>query len=147
MTSDVSNYDDTIDTRDAQATIDRLFPWKVEDWNGEQQDEYKTQEEAEEFQRDHPEWYVVEDDDESQLLAGLLKLRDQVDGSEWDSGATLVRDSYFKEYAQQYADDIHGSAVRDATWPFDHIDWEDAADELRMDYTSVDFAGETYWYR
>lgn len=149
--ADVTNYDDTIDTRDAQATIDRLFPWKIEDHNGDQHDEYKTQEEAEAYMQEHPHdtagLYLIEDSDESQLLADLYKLRDQVDGGEWDSGATLVRDSHFRDYAQQYADDIHGNAVRDATWPFDHIDWDTAADELQMDYTELDFGGEIYWVR
>lgn len=27
------------------------------------------------------------------------------------------------------------------------IDWERAAEELRMDYTAVDFDGVTYWVR
>lgn len=149
--NDVSNYDDTIDTRDAQATIDRLFPWKFENETGEIQDEYATQEDAEEFEREHPDdvvgWYLIEYDDESQLRDQLLRLRDQVNGPEWDSGATLIRDSYFEEYARQYAEDIFSSELRDSQWPFNHIAWDDAADELRIDYTSVDFAGETYWYR
>ena len=44
-----------------------------------------------------------------------------------------------------------GSKLRlvnaDAAWPANHIDWEAAADALLIDYTEVDFAGETYYIR
>ncbi|KVE35712.1 hypothetical protein [Burkholderia sp. BDU5] len=36
---------------------------------------------------------------------------------------------------------------RDATWPNNCIDWERAARELQVDYSSVEFDGVTYWYR
>ena len=59
---------------------------------------------------------------------------------------TLVRDGYFKRYAQQMAEDI-GSVVRNAPWPNNFIDWEAAADALQTDYSSVDIGGEDYWFR
>jgi pyruvate/2-oxoglutarate dehydrogenase complex dihydrolipoamide acyltransferase (E2) component len=78
----------------------------------------------------------------------LKALADEASGyaADWEYGETLIRDSYFKEYAQELADDI-GAINRDATWPNDCIDWDRAARELQMDYTSVDFAGVTYWVR
>lgn len=65
---------------------------------------------------------------------------------DWEYGATLIRDSYFKEYAMELAEDI-GAINADAAWPVRCIDWDQAAKELRMDYTSVDFDGVTYWVR
>jgi hypothetical protein len=59
---------------------------------------------------------------------------------------TLIRDSYFREYAQDLAEDI-GAINADATWPNNCIDWDRATRELRMDYTSVEYGGVTYWYR
>lgn len=59
---------------------------------------------------------------------------------------TLVRDSHFKDYAQELAEDI-GAINSDATWPNNCIDWERAARELQYDYTSVEFDGVTYWVR
>jgi len=59
---------------------------------------------------------------------------------------TLIRDSYFKTYAQDLAEDI-GAIDRDAKWPHNCIDWEHAARELQYDYTSVDVAGVTYYTR
>jgi hypothetical protein len=46
----------------------------------------------------------------------------------------------------QLAEDI-GAINGDATWPNNCIDWDQAAKELRMDYTAVDFDGITYWIR
>lgn len=31
-------------------------------------------------------------------------------------------------------------------WPYNCIDWEKAANELKQDYSTVDFEGETYYY-
>lgn len=63
----------------------------------------------------------------------------------WNCGATLIHDSYFTDYAQQLAEDI--GAIDTNNWPAGHIDWESAADTLKMDYGTVDFNGETYWVR
>jgi len=65
---------------------------------------------------------------------------------EWEYGEALVRDSYFIAYAQDFAEDI-GAIDADAGWPARCIDWERAARELRMDYTSAEFDGVTYWFR
>ena len=66
--------------------------------------------------------------------------------SDWIHGATLILDGHFKDYAQQFAEDI-GAIDRAASWPNTCIDWDEAASELQMDYTSIDFDGETYWVR
>ena len=56
---------------------------------------------------------------------------------------TLIKDSYFVAYAEELACDV--GLIKDPLhWPFDCIDWGAAADELQGDYSSVDFAGETY---
>lgn len=65
---------------------------------------------------------------------------------DWEHGETLVRDSYFTDYAQQLAEDI-GAVQPGASWPNTCIDWERAAAELRMDYTPLTFDGITYWAR
>lgn len=59
---------------------------------------------------------------------------------------TLIRDSHFRDYAEELADDI-GAIPRDAGWPLNCIDWEQAARELRYDYSGVDIEGVTYWTR
>ena len=63
---------------------------------------------------------------------------------DWEYGVTLVRDSYFQDYAMELADDL-GMLPKEHTWPISCIDWEQAARELRMDYTSIEAGGVTWW--
>ena len=65
---------------------------------------------------------------------------------DWQYGVTLIRASYFEDYAREFAEDI-GAIPHDLEWPFTCIDWAQAASELQMDYTPVDFNGVTYWIR
>lgn len=59
---------------------------------------------------------------------------------------TLIRDSYFTDYARELAEDC-GMIQDNASWPNNCIDWDMAASELQWDYSSMDFDGVTYWYR
>ena len=88
-------------------------------------------------------------EDEQEELANLLKLAEQCEGyGDWRYGETLVRDSYFEEYAQELADDIGAIDLKAAySWPSSHIDWSAAAEALKQDYVSVDFNGVEYWMR
>lgn len=119
----IDNRDDVIDSREVNDRVAEL--------EGEQEDA------GENFA-----------EDSAAELKMLRKLAS--DGSdytsEWDDGATLIRDSHFVTYAQELADDI-GALHSNLQWPFTCIDWDQAARELQMDYTSVDFDGVTYWVR
>ena len=84
--------------------------------------------------------------DYGEELEALNDLENEV-GSEWMHGETLILEGEFKQYAMKLAEDLHGNAIRDAGWPFDCIDWEQAAEGLKMDYSSVDYDGETYLFR
>lgn len=81
-------------------------------------------------------------------LAALQALADEASGyaADWQHGEILIRDSYFKDYAMELADDI-GAIDNNASWPLTCIDWDQAARELQMDYSAVDFDGVTYWIR
>ena len=57
---------------------------------------------------------------------------------------TLIRDHYFTEYAQELAEEI-GAVDADAKWPNNCIDWDQAARELQMDYSSVEIAHDGRW--
>lgn len=77
------------------------------------------------------------------------ELKDLVEEAEgygdWKYGETMILDSYFEDYARELADDI--GAVKGEGWPNHCIDWKQAADELKMDYTSVSFGDYEYWIR
>ena len=91
-----------------------------------------------------------EDQRELVVLTELLAdLKGNGDDEEWKDAwypLTLVRDSYFEEFAQEEAESL-GLIPSDLSWPFTCIDWEAAAEQLRMDYAPVDFDGVEYWYR
>lgn len=89
-----------------------------------------------------------DESDEAKELKALTDLAEQAEGyaDDWKYGATLIRDSYFETYAQELAEELD-LIKRDAAWPYTCIDWERAARELQMDYTSVEFDGVTYWVR
>lgn len=128
-----SNSDDVLDSRDIIARIEELES---------ERDAY----DAEQTDADHADWSTDCPDDASELAA-LIALQEEAEGySDWKHGATLIRDTCFEDYAQQIAEDV-GAIDPSATWPLNCIDWERAARELRMDYTSVDFDGVTYWVR
>ena len=88
------------------------------------------------------------DAEDAAELVALKALADEASdyAADWQYGETLIRDSYFKEYAQELAEDI-GAVNSDASWPNNCIDWDQAARELQMDYTQVDFDGIAYWIR
>ena len=90
---------------------------------------------------------------EAAELDTLTVLLDQLNGAGGDEQwrgdwypVTLIRDDYFRTYAQELAEEC--CMIPDAAaWPARCIDWAQAARELRMDYTSVTYAGVNYWTR
>ena len=81
-------------------------------------------------------------------LAILKALAEECEGyaPDWAYGETLIRDSYFQDYAQELAEECCDMPKADQ-WPHRCIDWDQAARELQMDYTCVDFDGVEYWIR
>jgi len=120
--TEITNDADVIDSRDIKTRIADL-----------------------ETQRDEGNDYG---EDEAAELASLQVLASAGESAsaDWHYGETLIRDSYFEDYARDTAESI-GAIQSDAGWPMDYIDWPAAADALKMDYTSVDFDGVTYWVR
>ncbi len=117
---DISNTDDIIDSRDVIARI-------------------------EELETDSDELEAIGGPEELIALKALAEEGADY-GADWQYGEALIRDSYFKEYAQDLADDC-GMIDTAATWPGNCIDWDRAVDELKMDYTLIAFDGVDYWIR
>lgn len=126
-TREISNSDDTIDSRDVIARIEEL----------------RSDLESAIGDSDHDSADEIRDE-----LAPLEKLASDGESlSDWQYGVTLVRDSYFESYARDLAEDMSGEAIRNASWPFNHIDWDAAAEALKIDYTEIDFDGVAYYAR
>lgn len=122
-TKEITNSEDVIDVRDVIARFEEL---NAE--HGEDADPLAEFDESGEAK-------------EHALLKALLSDLEGNGGDEEWRGSwyplTLVRDSYFEEFAEEEADSL-GLISNDARWPYTCIDWERAARELRMDYSMVD---------
>lgn len=80
-------------------------------------------------------------------MYALLEASGNSDLWEWGNNEpTLIPESEFVEYAKQLHDDINGNGEMRG-WPYTCIDWDKAADELKQDYTTVEFEGRTLYYR
>lgn len=64
---------------------------------------------------------------------------------EWDDGATLIPADKWEEYVEDLVKDC-GYIPNDASW-WIVIDWAATADNVAVDYSTVDYDGDTYYYR
>ena len=151
--------DNTIDVRDI---IER-----VEDLRGERDSAAMEHVDACEEAGTEGTWdggeakWAEDNPDDARELAILEDFLSDLKGyggdEQWEGDwypVTLVNSDYFTEYAQELAEEIAEPGMREAAWPYRHIDWEAAADELQQDYSCVDLkpleeGGEaaTYYYR
>ena len=125
-TVDISNNADIIDSRDIIGRIAEL-----------------------EAERESSETPLAFDSEPSgKELAALKALAEQGEDVciDWQHGETLIRDSYFEQYAQELAEDI-GAIQPNLSWPYTCIDWKLAARDLQFDYSALEFDGVTYWAR
>lgn len=72
-------------------------------------------------------------------------MRENVDSSEWEHGLALVRSDYFVEYVEEMLKDC-GELPQEMPW-YIEIDWEKTAENIKADYSEVEFEGHTYYYR
>jgi len=82
-----------------------------------------------------------------QELTELKELAEEGESasSDWTHGVNLIRDDYFTDYVQEMLADI-GELPRDIPH-YIVIDWDETASNIQADYTSIEFGGETYWFR
>jgi hypothetical protein len=124
---DINNNQDTIDSRDVIERLDEL--------ESDREDAIEDGTLAE---------WTDENGEEYDSLRALVE--DASGSPDWEYGETLIRDSYFRDYAQELAEDC-GMIPEGLAWPCTCIDWDQAANELKMDYFCVDFDGVDYWIR
>jgi hypothetical protein len=103
----------------------------------------KRLEELEEIEADCKENNVAEDADEAEELTELRNMVDEI--YDWKDGATLIPVDDFTEYVQDMLD-VTGEVPKDIP-SFVVIDWEATAENLKSDYSEIDYQGETYLYR
>jgi len=90
--------------------------------------------------------FLIAWDNEITEVREINDLENEV-GSEWEYGVTLIEEDDFEDYCQELVEDI-GDLPRDLpSYISNNIDWSGVADNLRQDYSEVEFRGTTYLYR
>jgi chromosome segregation ATPase len=163
MKNALRNTDDVIDSRDVIERIEELEDERQElvgaidgakdDLKDAQDDTSVLQTDAAEestlFQKigDAESALIDWDEEKGEELTALKNLADEGanESSEWSSGETLIWEDYFAEYAQQLVEDIGDLPSNIPGYIV--IDWEQTAENLKVDYSTVDFDGETYYIR
>ena len=151
---EISNSDDTIDSRDVIARIEELESERsdlsdaldeaVEASNtDETSDPEELQQAIDDAKLDLQEW----DNDNKAELDALKALAEEAEGyaSDWNHGEQLIRESYFTDYAREMLEDC-GDVPRDLPH-YIEIDWEATARNIKQDYTEVEYDGVTYLIR
>ena len=127
MRNAIDNTDDVIDSRDVIERIETLESLKAD-------------------HDDDPEGGHFSDEDALELrdLRALANEAIQYSG-DWEYGSSLIRDSYFTDYAREMLEDC-GDIPKDLPH-YIAVDWDQTALNIRVDYTPIDFGGVTYWVR
>lgn len=116
-----------LDTRELYDRLNELTEKQYDFENADPEDEAEPLDEAEQAE--------LESIQELANHVGELILRD---------GGPFIDEDDFEEYAEELARDCYDLPEN---WPCNCIDWEQAANELRADYSKADFDGTVYLYR
>ena len=83
---------------------------------------------------------------ELEVIEDINELENSV-GTEWSYGVTLIDEDDFQDYCEELVSDI-GDLPKDLpSYISNNIDWEGVAEDLKVDYTEVEFRGTSYLYR
>lgn len=142
-----TNMDEVIDSRDVIAALDDLANLHLA--GPVELDGFLAGQPVDQFDQDtlfHHE----------RLLTELAKQGADY-STEWEDGETLIRDDHFQDFARELVEECGyfdhnagsdaGHGVDWDAWPYRCIDWARIADELKEDYTTIQFDGVDYWIR
>lgn len=137
---------DIIDTRDLIEKRDELkqsildsFLENFEHYEDQTDDFDDILFEEEEIQSWKEDW-----EDELEQIEEINKIEDEI-GGEFDYGCTLVSEDYWEEYVEDLLKDCGYISKDLPSWI--EIDWEATANNVKVDYTEVEYQGQTYYGR
>ena len=123
MSNEITNDMDVIDSRDIIERIEELESF-IEDNVNENSDD------------------ITEWKEELRILAELAEEGENY-SPDWEFGSQLIHEDYFEQYMDDMLEDIGDIPRNLPCYLTITIDY----DALKMDYTSIDFNGETYFVR
>jgi len=144
----VSSNDNFIDPSDVEVEAEQ-YDSDIEDKKEEITLQYQIIENAKEdedceAEDDAREILANLDDELSELVEegeSIMELRDDCDN--YARGSTLINENNFTDYIENLAVDC-GDVRRDS-WIYNYIDWDKAAEDSTMDYTTISFEGTDFY--
>jgi len=149
--TDFSFGDNIIDSRHIIARLEELedeYDALKDSLRDIVEDGSHTQEEIDDLKSDI-DGFETDYGDELKLLNEVCKAGNNY--SDWDYGETLIHEDYFTQYTEELIEETceMPDEFNSSTWPFKHmkIDYDEAADELKQDYGTIEADGNTYYIR
>jgi hypothetical protein len=143
--------DEVLDSRDIIDRAQELIESYLPTFNEHILATYPEAEEIDESDALHDEpfldWLKSKGDDEEALeLIALIEVwRECENYSDWSYGEVLIRDDYFTDYTTEMLKDCGYIPHDMPSWI--EIDYEATADNVKVDYSQVEFMDNTYWIR
>ena len=135
-----------IDTRDLIETRDELKQ-EILDSFLENFPHYEEMTESFEdilFEEEEIESWKQDWQEEINQITCIDEVEDEI-GSEFDFGVTLIPEDDFTDYVE---DLLKGCEYISDDFPsWIEIDWEATAENVKQDYSELEYEGETYFYR
>jgi hypothetical protein len=88
------------------------------------------------------EYNDLKEDFDNEEYNELLNMKDEI--TEWENGVTLISEDSFVDYVMEMLVDI-GDLPRDIPWYID-IDEEKTAENIRVDYSCIEYQGIEYLF-
>lgn len=144
--SDYSFTDDVIDVRDLIERYEELESERDSFFDD------RDFQDSERGNKENPIWEEWENSDEAKELNHLQDILDELKGNgedeQWQGDwypITLINSNYFTEYTKELLEDC-GYIPKEFPW-WIALDWEKTADNVKIDYTTIDIDDETFYYR
>lgn len=151
-----SNNMKTIDTRDLKEKREELQQQILDDFNEKFETEFDDFDEItlerldiddfEEMGRDTIEEFTDYWKPEYRMIEEIDGIESEV-GNEFDYGCTLIPESDFTKYCEDLVQDVGDLPKGIPSYIRNNIDWDGVAEDLKVDYSELQYEGETYLYR
>ena len=96
------------------------------------------------FEEEEIESWKQDWQEEINQITCIDEIEDEI-GSEFDFGVTLIPEDDFTDYVEDFLKDCGYISYDFPSWI--EIDWEATAENVKQDYSELEYEGETYFYR
>ena len=85
---------------------------------------------------------------DEERIEAIEELIEEVGRDNFEMGVAFIRENYWEQYCEDTAYDCGFLDRQDNSNPLHyHIDWQGWAKDVAMDYSQIDFDGDSYYWR